>query len=218
MTRPGGGAGSSRIAGPPPGGSPIGGSDRGGQAADFLVNARGGMNETVAAGVNFQDQWNKQIDFTGSYFFNSAENQSSNSLERTFLFSQSGEQIYKENNLSTSRNTHHRFNSRVEPRFDENNSLLFAPRLTVQLNDALQRKFLARTRRSVGTNVEHTSATGFASDLSRHRTPSARLAPASTDLHRQGGTLSLNSDLTYYCAKRRQPTRLQSARISNRRY
>ncbi|HNT65866.1 MAG TPA: outer membrane beta-barrel protein [bacterium] len=196
MTRPGGGAGSSRIAGPPPGGSPIGGSDRGGQAADFLVNARGGMNETVAAGVNFQDQWNKQIDFTGSYFFNSAENQSSNSLERTFLFSQSGEQIYKENNLSTSRNTNHRFNSRVEPRFDENNSLLFAPRLTVQLNDGCSESF---GRTDVGGTNLNTVRNRFASDLSAIDA-SARLLLR----HRfaqAGRTLSLNSDLTYSAQK-----------------
>ena len=76
--------------GPPPGG-PRGGSSgsggffRGGDASNFLVDSKNGIIDTKSFGVNFQDQWWKDLEISGSYFFNQTDNNSETFLNRNYF-------------------------------------------------------------------------------------------------------------------------------------
>lgn len=118
------------------GGRGGGGGRSGGGFGDFLVNSSGGISTTHAFGLNYSDKWGKKVDVSGSYFFNNSENNAINTVFRNFLSStQEVGNTYQENATSTTNNTNHRLNLRMEWNIDSMNSLLFRPRITFQQND-----------------------------------------------------------------------------------
>lgn len=113
-----------------------GGRSGGGGFSDFLVNSSGGISTTHALGLNYSDKWGKKVEVSGSYFFNNSENNAENTVFRNFLSSnQEVGNTYQESALSTTNNTNHRLNLRMEWTIDSMNSLLFRPRVTFQQND-----------------------------------------------------------------------------------
>jgi hypothetical protein len=118
------------------GGGGGGRSGGGGGFSDFLVNSSGGISTTHALGLNYSDKWGKKVEVSGSYFFNNSENNAENTVFRNFLSSnQEVGNTYQESALSTTNNTNHRLNLRMEWTIDSMNSLLFRPRVTFQQND-----------------------------------------------------------------------------------
>lgn len=118
------------------GGGGAGRSGGGGGFGDFLVNSSGGISTTHALGLNYSDKWGKKVDVSGSYFFNNSENNAINSTFRNFLSNtQEVGNTYQENATSTTNNTNHRLNLRMEWNIDSMNSLLFRPRITFQQNN-----------------------------------------------------------------------------------
>ncbi len=121
-----------------------GGQRRGGQrsnegsngaASDFLVNASGGLNTTLATGLNYTDHLGLKTQIAASYFFNRGENDMQETLHRQFFNSGTPEEGYDENSLSHSTNLNHRFSMRLEHALDSANSIVWRPRLTVQQNE-----------------------------------------------------------------------------------
>lgn len=138
----GGGGGGPRGGGGPPrgggggGGRPGGGG--GGNTSDFLVPQSGGISKTHAFGLNYSDKWGKKTEVSGSYFFNRSDNSADQSLFRQYAFPADGGQTYTETNLSSSMNTNHRLNFRLEYKIDSANSIIFTPRVSLQENDGLK--------------------------------------------------------------------------------
>ena len=118
-----------------------GGGRRGGgggdnNVGDFLVSQQGGISKTHALGLNYSDTWGTKTDVQSSYFFNLSDNNSATNLLRRYVPTQGQSQDlrYQENSLATSRNINHRFNLRLDHKFDSLNSLLWRPSLSVQRN------------------------------------------------------------------------------------
>ncbi|MFQ5447539.1 MAG: outer membrane beta-barrel protein [Saprospiraceae bacterium] len=113
-----------------------GGSFRGrGSVSDFLVQSSGGIANTSATGINYSDQWGEKTEISGSYFFNRSKNNAIESLNRQFMDAEGLGELYDEENTTLSTNVNHRLNFRVVHKIDSVNSLIFRPRLTMQLND-----------------------------------------------------------------------------------
>lgn len=101
-------------------------------AANFMVSNLGGINTSLAAGVNYSDAWGKKLTLTASYFVNNVENENSNTLERIFRAGSSKQFQYAENSQGTGKSLNHRVNLRVEWNIDSLNSIIFTPKLSVQ--------------------------------------------------------------------------------------
>ena len=127
--------GSSNQGGGGRGGSGGGGGGGGGGGAsnNFLVNQSGGITKTNALGLNYSNAWNKKTQLTGSYFYNRADNRVLSSTERYYVTAAGS--TYNQNANTSSLNTNHRFNLRLEHQIDSANSLLFIPRLSFQRNN-----------------------------------------------------------------------------------
>ncbi len=135
--RGGRGGGGQRVRGGG-GGATGGGGARfgnGGNTSDFLVGNQGGISETKAFGVNYSATGNDKFKITGSYFFNTSQNNADESLFRQFILPGNEGQTYEENSFVPSTNTNHRFSARIEYTIDDKNSLQIRPRLTLQEND-----------------------------------------------------------------------------------
>lgn len=110
----------------PGGGMWRGGGDMGG----FLVGQQGGITTTHAFGLNYSDDWGKDIKVSGSYFFNLADNDNSTELTRSFITASDSGLVYDENSVSTTRSNNHRFNFKFEYDIDSLSSIQLTPRVT----------------------------------------------------------------------------------------
>lgn len=136
-----------------------GGRQQGGQQNDadnFLVNQKGGINTTQSFGVNYADKW-KNLEFTGSYFFNYTENNSVNDLRRQYIAQSNEGIVYTEQGINASKNFNHRINLKFDWKMDSLNSILFQPKISVQNNDGSSIVFGEnRLRSAVLNNTNNT--------------------------------------------------------------
>ncbi len=105
--------------------------------SNFLVGQQNGVNYTNSAGLNYANKWGNKLDLSASYFFNQTENNTEKDLDRTFNLGSDNKQVYSENSLTSSTNTNHRFNMRMEYNFDTSTSILYTPRLSFQKSNTL---------------------------------------------------------------------------------
>ena len=120
--------------GPPRGGRSRGRGGSGFNPQNFLIGQRGGLNNTLSAGVNYSDDVGSKMKLSTSYFFNRMANSNDTFLDRQLFLPGDQTQFYNESTFSTSTNYNHRFNARVEYKFDKNKSLLVRPRFSFQDN------------------------------------------------------------------------------------
>jgi hypothetical protein len=111
-----------------------GGNNTGGNS-NFLVGQQKGISTTHAGGLNYMNEFGTKAEMSGSYFFNTSDNDRRSDLSRTYIARDSG-LLYTENNRSLSSNTNHRVNIRFEYNIDSANSLVITPRLSLQLNNS----------------------------------------------------------------------------------
>lgn len=109
---------------------------RGGSAGDFLVGQQNGIITTHALGVNYNDKWGDKVEVSGSYFFNNTINDAFTITNRQFI-EESAEinPVYAERSTTQSNNTNHRFNLRLDYKINDQTSILYRPRLTLQTNN-----------------------------------------------------------------------------------
>lgn len=129
--RSGGGGGGSGGGGGPQGGSASFGS---GSTGSFLVGQQNGITETNSIGANYSDTWWKGFVVNQSYFFNAADNQNTQNVNRQYSASQDSVNLYTQNTNSDNKNYNHRFDSRIEYTVDSSNSIIDLPRLYFQSN------------------------------------------------------------------------------------
>ena len=131
----GGGQGGPR--GGPGGNRGGGGNFRGGGGqSDFLVGQQNGISKTNAFGINYSDQWGKNLTVTGSYFFNNSNNNNNQITNRQPNDKADSIPFYKENSISSSQNYNNRFNLRLEYKIDSFNSLIITPSISFQKNSS----------------------------------------------------------------------------------
>jgi hypothetical protein len=113
-------------------GPPAGFRGPGNQSAEtFTVGQSNGISKTNGFGINYGDKWGKNINVTGSYFFNNSDNDNI-TFTKTLLFQQ--KQSSAQNRFNISKNDNHRINARIEFKLDSNNIFFIIPNLSFQKN------------------------------------------------------------------------------------
>ena len=128
----------------------------------FMINQRSGITTTHSFGLNFADEW-KSLIFTASYFLNYSENMAKSDLLRQYFSGQVEDLSYLENSQSTSNNTNHRLNFRLEWKIDTLKSIIIQPRLSLQENNGESLLFGENT--SLSSLINNTN-NDYSSDLS----------------------------------------------------
>lgn len=94
-----------------------------------------GITTTWAGGLNYRDNWGKNTDVSGSYFYNNQRTvTSTNSLQQTFFPNTDSSNISNSGSYSLGAVNNHRINLNIESKLDSagNNSLVFRPNITIQ--------------------------------------------------------------------------------------
>jgi len=174
------------------GGGPAGGG--GNAASNFLVSQQGGITTTQSAGINYSDQWGKNLKVTASYFFNRSDNENNTSLTRNYITNNPDSSlVYTEKGLNSSINYNHRASLRLEWTVDSNNSIILNPKISYQDNNTSKNLMGINTLGESGTQSSLnnqtqalTSGYTFSNQLTlRHR------------MAKPGRTISLNLGTSY---------------------
>ncbi|MCE6992915.1 TonB-dependent receptor domain-containing protein [Dyadobacter sp. CY323] len=192
------------------GGGGRGGSGGGGASNNFLVGNQNGITGTNSFGLNYSNKFGKKVDVTGSYFFNRTGNSNVQSMQQRFLLAgDSTDQFYNENSRTSTTNSNHRLNFRIEYNIDPKNSLIITPRLSFQDNTSSSLKAglttlgdSSRINSQDNTQLNANNGYNFSNDLLfRHsfakkgRTVSVNV---NTQLNDRAGTRNLYSKNLYY--------------------
>jgi len=140
------------------------GGNRGrGSINNFLVGQQEGVANTHSLGVNFSDKFGEKVDFTGSYFFNATDNTAIQNIEQVYFGGRQDGDLYNEDNTSLTENWNHRFQGRLDVKFDDRNSLTIRPRLSWQNNELSETADISFLR---SDNLPDLSNNTFQSDQS----------------------------------------------------
>ncbi len=118
------------------GGRRGGGNRGGGNTNNFLVGQQNGISTTNAFGINYSDKWSKNLDVTGSYFFNNSKTNNDQQTNDEYFIKDTANQFYDEGTLSDANNYNHRINLRMEYKMDSSNSFIFTPSVSFQKNNS----------------------------------------------------------------------------------
>ena len=117
----------------------MGGMGMGGMGggANFFTGTQNGITTTRAIGINYSNQWGKKLEFSGSYFLNSTNNDNRTETNRYYVGGdpKMGAFNYVEINPSSTKNLNHRLNGRLNIKLDSVNTLLIEPRISIQQNN-----------------------------------------------------------------------------------
>ena len=153
----GGGRGGMGGGGRPGGmGGGRGGTGQGGDGSQFIIDPKNGITTTHAIGINYTDKWKTKTDVSGSYFFNFNKNIFDANTQRIYATTQNENLVYNEQTNSTSENMMHRFNFKVEHKFDSLHSYIIQPRIAFQNSNT--------DNSTLGLNTATTKTTGTTSN------------------------------------------------------
>lgn len=93
-----------------------------------------GLIKTNTFGLNYSDMWGKRIEVSGSYFFNRREILNDQYRFRDFVQANDSGQVYTEDSRSTTFDTNHQINLRIDYKINDRNRLLVTPRFTARQN------------------------------------------------------------------------------------
>jgi len=113
-----------------------GGNFGGGGGGGFLVGPQSGISKTNAIGINYNDKWGKNLDVSGSYFYNNRKTENSEKIAREFFPVGDTIQFYNQDGVSASNNYNHRANFRFDWKLDSSNSILITPSINIQDNNS----------------------------------------------------------------------------------
>lgn len=187
-----GGASRGGMGGGMMGGGMRGGMGGGNDASQFLVNSKNGINTTHAVGINYSDKWGKDIEVSGSYFYNYTDNSSITNTFRNYITSSDKQLQYLEDNISTSQNQNHRFNFKIDYKIDTFNSITFQPRFSYQINKGIASIVSKNNQENITTSL---SSNLQNSDLTGSNVSLPVLYRRSFE--KKGRTISLNVTPTY---------------------
>lgn len=96
----------------------------GGGGGGFSVGPQSGIAKTNALGVNYNDQWGKKIEATGSYFFNNSNVSNNQITNNQLILPDASNNYYDDTVKSTNRSFNNRANMRIRYMIDSSNTLL----------------------------------------------------------------------------------------------
>ncbi|WP_143959591.1 TonB-dependent receptor [Litoribacter populi] len=168
------------------GGGGWGGGGRGGNQ-NFSVGQDQGIITTNSLGLNYSDKWGDKINFTGSYFFNSTQNNVFQNTNREIVLAGSS-QLYRESLLENVRSNNHRVNARMEYDIDEKNALIIAPSANVRANSS----FMDRDAINLTSGFDPLSSTRSVTDGTADSYNISNNLTYRYKFDKQGRTLSAN--------------------------
>jgi hypothetical protein len=128
-----------------PGGGGMGGGRWGGgnpATRNFMTGQQRGINTTHSLGINYIDRFNgsngRNTRVSGSYFFNAGDNQTNQTINRTFTTDIDAGQEYNESAVSETNSANHRFNARIEHTQNSSNSFILTPNFNLQSSNTNQ--------------------------------------------------------------------------------
>ena len=137
------------------GGGPRGGGGNwGGGGNNFSVGTQPGINKTNAFGINYADQWGKKATVSASYFFNNTDNTTDELLTRQYLSKEASN--LQQSSFTNSKNNNHRFNMRLEYRFDSANQIIITPNVSLQQNKSYRNSASAFLSQATGLRTSNT--------------------------------------------------------------
>lgn len=190
-----------------------GGGNRGGGGGgsnNFMVGGQNGLTGTNSIGLNYSNKFGSKVDVSGSYFFNRTSNSNnSTNLQEYFLQGNTNNQFSADTSRTSSINSNHRINFRIEYAINKNNMLIVTPRLSFQDNSSGSHKIglssLADGTLLNGSNITRgnkTNGYNFGNDIlyrhafaKRGRSISWNI---STQFNDRNGNASLYSQNRYY--------------------
>jgi len=106
----------------------------GGGAGLLGTGGGGGIVQTLAAGLNYKDNWGTKTQFSGSYFYNDQiTTRDQNSLTENLVTGSTDSSIFsKQVQSSVTNNKNHRINFNIETNFDTSNTLIIRPNISFQ--------------------------------------------------------------------------------------
>lgn len=170
-----------------------GGGSMGGRGSDngFLVGKQNGITGVNSFGLNYTNKWGPKLQVTGSYFFNTTDNENTSVTNRTYYAPALGN-VYYQNSSTGSYNTGHRANLRLEYNPDSLNSFVFSPKFNYQFTDY--------TSGLMASNSENGSLTNATTSNNSSLNTSWTLSGSANWRHRfskPGRTLSLELNGSY---------------------
>lgn len=104
------------------------GGGRGGNSA--------GITKNWNIGTNYSDLWGKNLELTGSYFFNHLNNYNNNRSSSIYTFPKDSVVNKLQSGLSRNYNDNHRANLRLTYTIDSMNSVIYTPNLNLQNSES----------------------------------------------------------------------------------
>ena len=112
-----------------------GGGNFGGGGGGFLIGQQPGVSKTNSIGINYNDKWAKNLDVSGSYFFNRRNTQNSETVAREYFPVHDTTLFLDQATISNNTNYNHRANFRFDWKIDSFNSILITPSINIQKYD-----------------------------------------------------------------------------------
>ncbi|HWB25040.1 MAG TPA: outer membrane beta-barrel family protein [Chitinophagaceae bacterium] len=149
----------------------------GGGLTTGFTNNNNGITTTAAAGLNYRDNWGKNTQAAGSYFYNNLlTEKDQNSNTENFIKGDSS--IFNnQDQASRNRNVNQRLNFNIETNFDSVNSMIIRPNASIQQSDGSSSTTTSTTRgttvpisnSTAHTNTHNSGYNGSADILFRHK-------------------------------------------------
>ena len=129
-----------------------------GGGGNFFTGNQSGITTTRAIGLNYSNQWGKNVELSGSYFLTSTANINSTETNRNYIVGDlaNGTINYLETNPSNTDNLSHRANFRLNWKLDSTNSLLIEPKISLQQNSS-ENPLSANTINGLGETISRLS-------------------------------------------------------------
>jgi hypothetical protein len=107
----------------------------GSSQSDFMINASGGITNTQAIGINYQDNWGKKTEVSSSYLVNRGVNETFTNTLQDFFLAENQTRNYQEFDTAFSTNINHKFNAKIVHKLTERSSIFYLPSLSAQVNE-----------------------------------------------------------------------------------
>jgi len=155
----------------------------------------GGLVKTLAAGLNYKDNWGTKTQFSGSYFYNDqTTTRDQKSLTENLITGSADSSIFSSQvQNSVTNNKNHRINFNIETNFDTSNTLVIRPNITFQdthsetfqTTSSTKGKFTSLNSSRVNSTRDNQGINGSLDATFRHR------------FAKKGRTYSVNLNSSY---------------------
>ena len=123
----------------------------------FTIGQQMGVTTTRSAGINYSDNFGKKINITGSYFYNSTNNYTDQTVMKDKFLAPKPDHFSTERDTANESKFNHKIHIRFEYDIDSANTLISTPKLTFQ-NSSPDKYMFKTTTKNQGEFVNQQSS------------------------------------------------------------